>query len=199
MDRIVIYIHGQGGSPDEAQHYIPLFESCDVVGIDYTAQTPWEAKEELPALFDSVCRGYKSVVLIANSIGAFFAMNALADENIEKAFFISPVVDMEKLITDMMQWAGVSEEELRAKGVIETAFGQVLDWQYLCYVRQNPIKWVVSTHIAYGEKDNLTDYATISRFAQSTGATLDVMPDGEHWFHTPQQMEFIDRWIEKYK
>ena len=31
----------------------------------------------------------------------------------EKAYFISPVVDMERLIADMMIWANVTEDELK--------------------------------------------------------------------------------------
>ena len=26
-------------------------------------------------------------------------------------------------------------------------------------------------------------------------ATLTVMEGGEHWFHTEEQMDFLDRWI----
>ena len=97
MRKAVLYIHGKGGNAGEAEHYRPLFPDCDVIGLDYQAQTPWEAKEEFPELFRGLCRGYDSVSVIANSIGAFFTMSALADQKIERAFFISPVVDMEKL------------------------------------------------------------------------------------------------------
>ena len=45
MDKAVIYIHGKGGNAEEAIHYKPLFSDCDVIGLDYTAQFPWEAKE----------------------------------------------------------------------------------------------------------------------------------------------------------
>ncbi len=38
----------------------------------------------------------KSSFQIANSIGAFFSMNANLNSLIEKAYFISPVVNMEK-------------------------------------------------------------------------------------------------------
>ena len=48
-------------------------------------------------MFDNLCGTYETVTVIANSIGAFFAMSALADSKIEKAYFISPVVDMEKI------------------------------------------------------------------------------------------------------
>lgn len=195
MDHAILYIHGQGGSPEEAAHYRPLFDGCPVLGFPYLAQSPWEAKEEFPRLFDSLCGTYGSVTLIANSIGAFFAMHALTDPRIRKACFLSPVVDMEKLIGDMMVWANVTEAELREKGEIETAFGQTLSWNYLCYVREHPLRWTVPTHILYGSSDNMTSPETIRAFARETGASLTVMEGGEHWFHTEEQMNFLDGWI----
>ena len=195
MKKLVLYIHGKGGSATEAEHYKPLFPNCDVVGLEYTSQFPWEALNEFPTLFDELCPGYDSVDLIANSIGALFAMHALSYKQIEKAHFISPVVDMEKLIMDMMGWANVTEDELHNKQTIPTNFGETLSWEYLCYVRANPIQWEVPTRILYGEKDNLTSYRTISAFADQTHASLTVMKNGEHWFHNKEQMDFLDAWI----
>ena len=191
--KAVIYIHGKGGSAAEAVHYKNLLKDCDVFGLEYKASTPWEASEEFPEKFKEIADKYDSVMLIANSIGAFFAMNALSDKKIEKAFFVSPVVDMERLICDMMTWSGVSEKELEEKGIIPTDFGEVLSWDYLCYVRENPIEWNVPTKILYGENDNLTSLETVSEFAEKIGAELVVMPDGEHWFHTDEQMRFLDK------
>ena len=108
---------------------------------------------------------------------------------------ISPVVDMEKLIENMMLWADVTEQELAEKLEIPTDFGETLLWKYLCYVREHPISWRVPTRILYGEHDNLTSLETISAFAEKTGAALTVMPGGEHWFHTDEQMRFLDDWI----
>ena len=195
MDKAVIYIHGKGGNAEEAIHYKPLFSNCDVIGLDYTAQFPWEAKEEFPLLFNSIYRNYKTVEVIANSIGAYFAINALSNQQIEKAYFISPVVDMERLIADMMIWANVTEDELKEKKEIQTTFGETLSWDYLCYARENPIIWEIPTHILYGEKDNLTAYGTIFEFVQRTNSTLSIMKNGEHWFHTKEQMQFLDNWI----
>ena len=70
-------------------------------------------------------------------------------------------------------------------------------WQYLCYVRNNPIKWNIPTSVLYGENDNLTSFETISAFAEKTGASLTVMKNGEHWFHTAEQMKFLDNWIKE--
>ena len=166
-----------------------------LIGLNYAAQFPWEAKEEFPLLFDSICQNYKSVEIIANSIGAFFAMNSLSEKKIERAYFISPIVNMERLIGDMMQWANVTEEELQTKKEIETSFGETLSWEYLSYVRKNPVTWAISTYILYGEKDHLSSYETISEFAKQNNATLTVMRNGEHWFHTKGEMQFLDDWI----
>jgi len=197
MKSLVIYIHGKGGNANEANHYKLLFPNCDVIGFDFRSETPWDAKKEFPSYFDSVSAGYDEVYLIANSIGAFFSMNALAGKQIKDAYFISPIVNMEKLICNMMQWANVSEDELREKGEIATNFGETLSWKYLCYVRENPIQWNIPTHILYGSNDNLTDLETMRDFAQKVGASLTIMQGGEHWFHTDEQMEFLDRWIKQ--
>lgn len=199
MNKAVIYIHGKGGNPKESEHYKPLFGNCDVIGFDYVAQTPWEAKAEFPTFFNSVCENHGEVTIIANSIGAFFTMSALSDKPIKQAYFISPIVNMEKLITDMMTWANVTEDELRQKSEIETSFGETLSREYLSYVRENPIRWSIPTHILYGTNDNLTSFETVSRFAEQIGATLTVMENGEHWFHTDEQMRFLDDWINKLK
>ena len=166
-----------------------------MIGFDYHAQTPWEAKEEFPRFFDLHSEGYDSVILIANSIGAFFSMNALGEKNISQAMFISPIVNMEQLIANMMMWSHVTENELEIKKEIPTEFGETLSWEYLCYVRKHPIKWSVPTCILYGENDHLTSRETISGFADRIGADLTVMEDGEHWFHTAEQMKVLDHWI----
>ncbi len=194
---LVLYIHGKGGNASEAEHYKPLFPECDVVGMEYKSDTPWEAKKEFSKAFDDLSKGYEHIVLIANSIGAFFSMHAFCERKIDKAYFISPIVDMEKLIFDMMTWAGVTEKELEKVGNIETDFGETLSWEYLCYVRENPICWNAPTEILYGENDNLTSKNTVSDFCKENGYSLTVMKNGEHWFHTAEQMEFLDNWIKE--
>ena len=95
----------------------------------------------------------------------------------------------------MMRWANVTEAELEARGVIHTSFGEDLSWNYLCYVRTYPIRWTVPTRILCGSRDNLTSFETIRDFAKKHHAALTVMEGGEHWFHTEEQMRFLDGWI----
>ena len=60
MKNIVIYVHGKGGSAAEAEHYRQLFPDSEVIGFDYHAQTPWEAKEEFPEFFRPAAEALRS-------------------------------------------------------------------------------------------------------------------------------------------
>ena len=194
---LVLYIHGKGGSAAESAHYAPLFPDCEVVGLDYKTFTPWETGREIREAVEPLYRAGRSITLIANSIGAYFSMCAGIDAMLRRAFFISPIVDMERLIRSMMDRAGVTEEELRSRGVIPTPFGENLSWAYLRYVRSHPVSWNVPTEILYGSADELTDRETIAAFAAAHRAGLTVMDGGAHWFHTPEQMAFLDDWIRR--
>lgn len=197
MKKSVLYIHGKGGSAAESEHYRRLFSDCEVFGLDYQTFTPWETGAEIRTAVEKLAARYDHVILIANSIGAFFSMYAGIGTMIQKAYFISPIVDMEKLICNMMQWANVTETELKIKGVIHTDIGEDLSWEYLRYVRSHPIDWSVPTEILYGSDDNLTSSVTICSFAEKHHAGLTVMEHGEHWFHTEEQMRFLDEWLRK--
>lgn len=199
MKKLVVYVHGKGGNIEEAKHYESLFLECDVIGFDYVSNVIWDAKEEFLNYFNTKKEKYESIILIANSIGAYFSMSSLSEEQISEAYFISPIVNMEKLICDMMKWANVSEEELFRKKEIVTNFNETLSYKYLSFARNNPINWNVKTHILYGENDYLTSFETINEFKTKTNSTLDILKNGEHWFHTNEQMKFLDDWILKYK
>ena len=195
MKQTVIYVHGKGGNAQEATHYAPLFPESEVLGFDYRAQTPWEAALEFPAFFKAHRKGDSRLLLIANSIGAYFSMLAFAGATIEKALFVSPIVDMERLICDMMQWAKVTPEQLCEKGEITTEFGQTLSWRYLCWVRQHPLDgWQIPTAILYAGQDTMTSRDTVTTFAQKHHAELTVYEPGEHWFHTPAQLDAMQTW-----
>ena len=122
-------------------------------------------------------------------------MNADIERYVAHAYFISPIVDMEKLITDMMGWANVTEPDLQGRGIVHTDFGEDLSWEYLCFVREHPVSWNVPTDILYGSKDNLTSIDIMTAFAQEHHASLTILDGGDHWFHTDAQIQFLDHWI----
>lgn len=195
MKNAVIYIHGKYGTAEEGEYYKKFFKEADVIGFEYTSEYPWDFQKEFSNFIENIYTKYKKISIIANSIGAYFTMLSLTNKNIEKAFFISPIVDMEKLITDMMFLENITEKELYKKKKIKTSFGETLSWDYLTFVRKNPIEWNVPTYILYGEKDNLTSYEMILNFTNKSKANLTIMKGGEHWFHTDEQMEFLNNWI----
>ena len=199
MKNAVVYIHGKGGSADEALYYKKFFnDDYDVLGFDYKSELPWQAGEEFQNYFDSLIPNYNEILLIANSIGAYFSMLSLSEKPIKKALFISPIVDMENIILHMMKRAKISEEELRLKKVINIQFGEPLSWEYLSFVRKNPIAWNIPTGILYGKKDDMTSLETITNFANKIHADLTIFDEGEHWFHTEEQMIFLDTWFKRF-
>ena len=193
----VLYLHGLGGAAAECERFRPLFPAADVLGLDYKSFTPWETGEEIRAAASALKRNYETLALIANSIGAYFSLSAGIGGLLRKAYFISPVVDMEALILGMMKKANVTEAALREAGELTTAAGETLSWQYLRYVRAHPVRWNADTAILYGENDALVPFETVKAFAAAVGASLTVMPGGEHWFHTPEQLRFLEAWLEK--
>lgn len=196
MNQAILYIHGKGGSASEAEQYKQFFPGFDVIGVDYDGYLPWEVREQIKAQYDGLCESYGHISVIANSIGAYFTMLALHDRKVKKALFISPILDMERLIRDMMSWAGVTEQQLREQGEIATDFGETLSWEYLCFARENPVHWDIPTEILYAGGDNLTSRQTVERFAKEHNAALSVMENGEHWFHTDEQLAFLYSWVE---
>ena len=198
MKNAVIYIHGKGGNADEAYYYKKFFsDEYDVIGFDYKSELPWEAEVEFPKFFDSLVPKYREISLIANSIGVYYSLLSLANKPIKKAMFISPIVDMEKLILNMMAELNISEEQLYKEKIITTSLNESLSWEYFSYARNHPITWNIPSHILYAGNDNITSLETMRNFANHIGASMTVMHNGEHWFHTEEQLAFLDNWFKK--
>ncbi len=197
MINAVIYIHGMGGSAAESAHYEQLFPEYDVIGIEYAGNTPREVCPMIREKTEAVKKTHDTVILIASSIGAYYSMQAGIDRMIRRAYFISPLIDMEKMINGMMTSSGISEEELKEKGTVHTASGGDLSWEYLCYAREHPSFWNAPAEILYGSEDRLISLEEVRSFAERCDAGLTVMAGGEHWFHTEEQMLFLDEWIRR--
>ena len=86
MKNAVIYVHGKDGSANEANHYKQFFnEDYEVIGFDYKSKFPWQAKEEFQKYFDFVITKYNEILLIGNSIGAYFSMISLSEKQNKKS------------------------------------------------------------------------------------------------------------------
>ena len=141
---------------------------------------------------------YKEISLWACSMGAYFSLLAYKDENIKQCLFLSPVVNMKVIIDSLMQWSNTAEEELKEKQEIKTDFGQTLYWDYYKYVKENPIvNWKKKTNILYGNKDNLQDENLIKDFCSKHNCELEILENGEHYFHTEGQLTYYKEWLDK--
>lgn len=128
------------------------------------------------------------------SIGAYFIMLAYRNEPIQKAWFLSPVVDMKRLIGNMMMWFDVSEERLEKEKEVPTPIN-TLYWHYYQYVLKHPVVWNKPTDLLYGEKDELCEYEIIKGFTENCHADLTVLENGEHFFHTANQLACLRKWL----
>ena len=197
VKKAIMYVHGKGGSYLEAEQYRENCKGFDIIGVDYEIDYPWIVENKIKTAYSDIANEYDVIYVIANSIGAYFSMHSLQKCKIEKAMFISPILDMEKLILTMMDWANVTEQQLHERGEIPTSFGETLSWQYLCFVREHPIAWNIPTDILYAGQDNLTPREIVDEFVNIHNAKLSVMENGEHWFHTDEQISFLNSWMKE--
>lgn len=206
-EKIYLFVHGKCGYKEEAKDFaeIVCHQGWLVLGIDLPehgsrkgetdAFDPWHVVPELQIVMEYAREHWSRIALRANSIGAWFSMLAFQEEPLEKCLFVSPILNMEQLIGRMMQWAGVTEAELEAREIIETGFGETLSWRYYQYAKEHTIEsWPWPTAILYAGQDNLTPRQEVDGFVERFSCDLTVMEDGEHWFHTPEQLAVLDRW-----
>ena len=141
---------------------------------------------------------YKNINLFACSMGAYFSLLAYKNEKLDQSLFLSPVLDMEKIINNMMIWFDISEEKLEKEKEIMTPVGQMLYWDYYRYIKSNPVTvWDIPTSILYGSKDDICEYEVTARFAEFFNCDLQIMENGEHYFHTKEQLDFFADWLSK--
>ena len=154
--------------------------------------------KDLKQIIEYAKQNYSEINLWACSMGAYFSLVAYKNEEIKQCLFLSPVVNMKVIIDNMMLWSNTTEEELEEKQEIKTDFGQTLYWDYYKYVKDNPIiNWNKKTYILYGNKDNMQNEDIIKNFSNKFNCDLTILENGEHYFHTEEQLKFYKEWLEK--
>ena len=206
-ENVWLFIHGKQGCKEEGASFAKTAcaNGWQVISIDLPEHgerrggpeelVPWTVVPELRSVMEYIRKRWRRAALRATSIGAWFSLLAFADAPPEQALLVSPVLDMETLIRRMMDWAGVTEAELEARRTIPTAFGETLSWDYWQYAKAHPVQcWDCPTAILYAGGDTLTEWETAENFAARFGCALTVYDEGEHWFHTPEQLRILTDW-----
>lgn len=154
---------------------------------------------DLKKIMDFAQSRATDICLFACSMGAYFSLLAYKEIALQQSLLLSPVVNMNRIIENMMTWFNVSEQRLKAEKEVSTPIGQTLYWDYYCYVKENPVVcWNSPTAILYGGNDNLCEIDYVASFAKEFKCDLEIMENGEHYFHTPQQLNFFRQWLRRH-
>lgn len=210
-DKAYIFVHGSMSCKEDAQLFAEVAVPRGYQVLSFDLPEHGERKNDalpcdvqncthdLAAVGEYALQNFRGISLFANSLGAYFSLLAYKSYPLENCLFLSPVLDMERLIKNMMKRADVSEEMLQKERKIQTPAGQTLDWDYYSFVKAHPVdQWNTPTAILYGSKENLTEWDVVDRFVKGFHADLTVLDGSEHYFHTEEQLNFFKCWLERH-
>jgi uncharacterized protein len=207
-DNVYIFVHGKMSQKEEAEGFAKFAtrKGYQVVSFDLPEHgdrksenyrcTVQNGVHDLQTIGEFVISKWKNISLFGSSLGAYFSLVAYQNLSFNKCLFLSPILDMEHLIQNMMKWFNVTEELLKEKQEIPTPMGETLSWSYYTYVREHPIiKWENPTYILFGSNDHVTERDIVDTFVTKFHCHLEVLQNGEHYFHTQEQREVVDKWL----
>lgn len=205
-NRVYVHVHGKMSRKEYAESFATIAETkgCQTLSFDLPEHGErtdsercdvWNGVADLKTISDYAFANWERVSLYACSIGAYFSLNAYNAMPFEKALFQSPIVDMERLVKNMMLWSGVTEAELESKKEIPSPV-DTLRWDYYQYIISHPItQWNIPTAILYGGKDNLQPEESVRAFAEKFDCSLTVSENSEHPFMAQPDAPIVENWL----
>ena len=208
---IYIFVHGRSSCKEDAIGVAEtaIKKGMQVISFDLPEHGERKKNDEKKFIIQDVIPELNEVAnyislywnrkfLIASSIGAYFSLVAYQNMKIERSIFISPLLDMELLISNMMKWSNVGLKRLKEEREIKTPMGETLSWDYLQYVKQNKIStWNNKIYIIIGDKDELTDLDTVNNFVEKFNCDIEYIKDGKHYLNLDNHQKIIQNWLEK--
>ena len=201
-------VHGQFGNKFEAESFariavplgwqvlaVDLPEHGERAGNSSARFDPWHSVPELHGIISSLRSKNKRVALRAVSIGAWFSLLAARGISLECCLLVSPLLNMERMIADMMRSANISEDTLKEVGEIVVRTGPCCHMIICCMQGETLRRFPASMQkVLWGENDAVVPFDTVEAFCKANHCGLTVMPAGEHWFHTAEQCKFLSEW-----
>ena len=207
--RAVVGVHGQFSNKHD-----PVMSRCgDVIASwgdqlitfdlpahgdrqDDKAFTPMDASPEVRA-FARLARSQSTEVsLLANSIGAYFSLCDTPAGTFDRAWMVSPLLDLEYYIRDIMAEYSVTDEQLEAQTVIDTPRG-VLERSYLRFVEEHPARLNAPSWMIRGDQDEMVPLNALSRFVGAPGVELVQVEGGQHFLGQPPHLDTVVAWFEE--
>lgn len=205
-NKVYVHVHGKMSRKEYAESFAAIAETKGYQTLSFDLPEHgertdskrcdvWDGVSDLRTISDYAFANWERVSLYACSIGAYFSLNAYNTMPFEKALFQSPIVDMERLVKNMMLWSGVTEAELESKKEIPSPV-DTLRWDYYQYIISHPItQWNIPTAILYGGKDNLQPEESVRAFAEKFGCSLTVSENSEHPFMAQSDATIVENWL----
>ena len=106
MDQVILYIHGQGGTPREAERFRPLCPGYDVIGAGYQGSLPWQVRGQLLDAYGEARRQYRRYCGPAHTIGCFFFIDHVPRGAPACGFLFSPALGMGAPNPGRRRWGG---------------------------------------------------------------------------------------------
>ena len=176
QERVFLFVHGLGGNKEEALSFAEVAcpQGFQVLSMDLPVERkPWEVVALLIPVREYLFKHWQSISLRSNSIGSWFSMLAFGQSSIKQALFVAPILDMKRFLELMDQ----REED------------------YYQWVVEHPVcDWNVPTFILRPKTDLVVADSVGCDFVAQHSCRVTIMENGEHWFHTPEQLDVMRHW-----
>lgn len=209
-DKVFLYVHGRDGNKEVAVSFYQMAKAAgwQVLSIDLPKHgerlesaekfNPWMIVPELSLLYSYARDQWETIGVCADGIGAYFALCSYQLKPIDQAVFISPNVDMARFIDDALEADGLTPENLKEAGRLDTSQGVHLSWDYYLYTHDNPIKvWNHPTEIFIGKEAGLLNVEVVQNFADKFGCNVTVASDCAFSFHDDAQLRVLENWVKE--
>ena len=210
-NKVYIYVHGKGSSKEghlaKIIADVVIKKGYQLLSFDLPEHGQrtdekrcdvFDGVKDLELILDEISNHFDEICVFGCSIGAYFSLQTLMNYKISKCLFLSPIIDMEYLISQMFVWFNVDVIMLEREKEIQTPIDP-LRYDYYCYVKNHPLKqWTIPTSILYGAKDNLQTLEIMRKFEEKYQTHLEVSNNSEHAFMGESDDQIIKNWLIHY-
>jgi|GEM_PF-1026643 len=210
-DKVILAIQGMFGCKEDAPNVILAEEaeaygyqviSIDLPGHGVRAEnSDWiftDCAADVRKVLDYATKNYAQVSMHGDSFGAYMILTECEEDALQQRLFISPAVDMLGAYQKWMDGCGITVDQLKAEQVVEADGYLPFRWDNYEFMENHPIKSCPKpTSIMYNENDEIFSKDLVTSFAEQYGCDLTIFEGGEHWVHTPEQLDFYREWVDK--